>query len=109
MGLIGEVELQVMKCLVLLINIVCGGIVDEVVLIWVLKVGWIGGVGFDVLIVELFFDDYLLFDLVLLVQFNFLLMLYVVWFSWLVMQVLVDQLIVNIEVFVVGVLQNWVV
>lgn len=67
--MIGEVELCMMKLDVVLINILCGGFIDEDVLVWVMIVGYLVGVGLDVMEIELLFVDYLLcgFDWVIFI------------------------------------------
>lgn len=67
-----------MKKSVFLINCVWGGIVNEVVLVDVLKQGEIVGVVIDVLIVELFKEGNVLLEVCLL---NLIIMLYSVWGS----------------------------
>lgn len=58
--LIGVFEFVKMKCSVILINVLCGFVVDEVVLVDVLCVGMICVVGFDVFEKELLLVDLLL-------------------------------------------------
>lgn len=55
-----------MKLIVFVVNVVCGGLIDEEVLCEVLIVGEIVGVGFDVFMLELFVEGgmvYVLFGL----------------------------------------------
>lgn len=70
--LIGLVELVKMKCSVILINVLCGLVVDELVFIYVLCNGMICGVGLDVFECEL-----LVVDLLLLVMKNVVVLFYI--------------------------------
>lgn len=103
-----------MKYGVMLINIGCGGFVDVQVLVDVFKSGQFGYFGFDVYEEEsgLFFEDY--FDLLLqddvfvclLMFLNVIVMLYQVFFMCEVLVEIVYMILLNIEVWYVGVLQN---
>lgn len=68
-GMFGVVELVLMKFGVFLVNIVCGGLVDEQVLVDVLCGGYLGGVVIDVFSVELLRNGNLLlvFDILCLI------------------------------------------
>ncbi len=101
-GLIAEPELRAMKRSALLINTARGGIVDESALVRALKEGWIAGAGFDVITAEPPPAGHLMVDPALLALPNFLLTPHVAWSSRPAMQTLADQLIDNIEAFVVG-------
>ena len=101
-GLIAEPELRAMKPSVLLINTARGGIVDEAALVRALKEGWIAGAGFDVITAEPPPEGHPMVDPALLALPNFLLTPHVAWSSRPAMQTLADQLIDNIEAFVVG-------
>ena len=106
LNLIGEPELRAMKRSALLINTARGGIVDEAALIRALKEGWIAGAGFDAITVEPPPADHPMLDPALLALPNFLLTPHVAWSSRPAMQTLADQLIDNIEAFVVGAPKN---
>lgn len=105
-NLIGEAELRAMKRTALLINTARGGIVDERALIRALQEGWIAGAGFDVITAEPPLADHPMVDPDLLALPNFLLTPHVGWSSRPAMQTLADQLIDNIEAFVVGAPRN---
>ena len=106
LNLIGEPELRAMKRSALLINTARGGIVDEAALIRALKEDWIAGAGFDAITVEPPPADHPMLDPALLALPNFLLTPHVAWSSRPAMQTLADQLIDNIEAFVVGAPKN---
>jgi glycerate dehydrogenase len=102
-NMIGAKEFKMMKPSAILINTARGGLVDEQALADALKSGTIGGAGFDVLTKEPPKDGNVLLDLRLP---NFILTPHVAWASQEAMQILADQLIDNIEAFVVGKPQN---
>ena len=91
-----------MKPTALLINTARGGLVDEAALIRALRQGTIAGAGFDVLTAEPPPADHPLVAPELLALPNFLLTPHVAWASRPAMQTLADQLIDNLEAFVVG-------
>lgn len=103
--LIGPEQLRKMKCSAILINTARGGLVDENALVTALTEGWIAGAGFDVLTTEPPKDGNPLLDLRLP---NFILTPHVAWASGGAMQILADQLIDNVELFVKGTPQNLV-
>lgn len=103
--LIGPAQLRQMKPSAILINTARGGLVDEAALVTALQEGWIGGAGFDVLTTEPPRNGNPLLDLRLP---NFILTPHVAWASGGAMQILADQLIDNIELFVRGKPQNLV-
>lgn len=105
-GLIGAAELQAMRRSALLINTARGGIVDETALIQALHEGWIAGAGFDVITAEPPPQGHPMLAAELLALPNFLLTPHVAWASRPAMQTLADQLIDNIEAFVVGTPRN---
>jgi glycerate dehydrogenase len=102
-NLIGMEQLRRMKRTAILINTARGGLVDEQALAQALKEGLIAGAGFDVLSKEPPKEGNLLLDLHLP---NFILTPHVAWASDGAMQFLADQLIDNIEAFVMGCPQN---
>lgn len=102
-GLIGRVELEMMRSGALLINTARGGLVDETALVEALNSGLIAGAGFDVLTTEPPRDGNPLLEVELP---NFILTPHVAWASREAMQALADQLIDNIEAFVKGSPQN---
>jgi glycerate dehydrogenase len=104
-NLIGTEELEKMQRHALLINTARGGLVNEAALAIALQSGLIAGAGFDVLSVEPPRDGNPLLDLNLP---NFILTPHVAWASSEAMQTLANQLVANIEAFVVGRPQNLV-
>jgi len=94
-----------MKRTAILINTARGGLVDEQALAQALKQGLIAGAGFDVLSKEPPKEGNPLLELRLP---NFILTPHVAWASDDAMQFLADQLIDNIETFVMGKPQNLV-
>jgi glycerate dehydrogenase len=88
-----------MKRTAILINTSRGGLVDEHALVEALTDGLIGGAGFDVLTTEPPTAGNPLLDLR---RPNFILTPHVAWASEGAMQNLADQLIDNIEAFVIG-------
>lgn len=90
--MIGVVEFVKMKLMVMLINIVCGGIVDDVVLVVVLCDGMIVVVGFDV------YEGELSVYLVLFEVLNVVLMLYIVSVIEKICCVMVDFVVDNLIV-----------
>lgn len=62
-GLIDKEVLVKIKLGVIIVNVVCGGLVDEVVLVDVIIGGYVWVVGLDVFVIELCIDS-LLFELV---------------------------------------------
>lgn len=104
-NMIGIDELRKMKRTAILINTARGGLVDEQALAQALKQGLIAGAGFDVLSKEPPKEGNPLLELRLP---NFILTPHVAWASDDAMQFLADQLIDNIEAFVMGKPQNLV-
>jgi glycerate dehydrogenase len=102
-GMIGRVELELMRRDAVLINTARGGLVDEAALADALRDGVIAGAGFDVLTKEPPRDGNPLLDVNLP---NFILTPHVAWASREAMQTLADGLISNIEAFVRGEPQN---
>ncbi|MBX9792851.1 MAG: D-2-hydroxyacid dehydrogenase [Burkholderiaceae bacterium] len=103
--LIGAEQLRRMKRSAILINTARGGLVDEHALVTALTEGWIAGAGFDVLTTEPPRNGNPLLDLRLP---NFILTPHVAWASGAAMQILADQLIDNVELFVEGTPQHLV-
>ena len=103
--LIGPEQLRRMKRSAILINTARGGLVDENALVIALKEGWIAGAGFDVLTTEPPRNGNPLLDLRLP---NFILTPHVAWASGGAMQILADQLIDNVELFIQGAPQHLV-
>ena len=103
--LIGAAQLRQMKRSAILINTARGGLVDENALVTALKEGWIAGAGFDVLTTEPPKNGNPLLDLRMP---NFILTPHVAWASGGAMQILADQLIDNVELFVKGTPQHLV-
>jgi glycerate dehydrogenase len=89
----------------ILINTARGGLVDEQALVTALTEGWIAGAGFDVLTTEPPRDGNPLLELRLP---NFILTPHVAWASGDAMQILADQLIDNVELFIQGTPQHLV-
>jgi glycerate dehydrogenase len=104
-NMIGIDEFRQMKRNAILINTSRGGLVDEQALVQALKQGLIAGAGFDVLSKEPPKEGNPLLELRLP---NFILTPHVAWASDGAMQFLADQLIDNIEAFVMGKPQNLV-
>jgi glycerate dehydrogenase len=104
-NMIGIEQFRKMKPTAILINTARGGLVDEQALVQALKDGLIAGAGFDVLSKEPPKEGNPLLDLRLP---NFILTPHVAWASDGAMQFLADQLIDNIEAFVMGSPQNLV-
>jgi glycerate dehydrogenase len=98
-GMIGEAELRAMKRDAVLINTARGGLVDEAALLRALQQGWIAGAGFDVLSKEPPREGNPLLDAQLP---NLIVTPHVAWSSDRAMQALADQLIDNMEAFVLG-------
>jgi len=105
-NLIGARELAAMKPGALLINTARGGLVDERALADALRKGAIGGAGFDVLSAEPPRGGNPLLELELP---NLIVTPHVAWSSREAMQALADQLIDNVEAFVMGAPRNVVV
>jgi glycerate dehydrogenase len=104
-NMIGINEFRKMKRTAILINTARGGLVDEQALVQALKEGLIAGAGFDVLTKEPPKEGNPLLELH---RPNFILTPHVAWASDGAMQFLADQLIDNIEAFVMGKPQNLV-
>ena len=104
-NMIGIDEFRKMKRDAILINTARGGLVDEQALVQALRQGLIAGAGFDVLNKEPPKEGNPLLELRLP---NFILTPHVAWASDGAMQFLADQLIDNIEAFVMGKPQNLV-
>lgn len=96
-GLIGVVQFVWMCLQVIFINIFCGWVVDEVVLIEVLVQWWICVVGFDVFECELLF-----FDLLLLCLLNVVVILYIGLVIEEICEVMVCCVVDNLLVVFVG-------
>ena len=101
--LIGAAEFARMQAHALLINAARGGLVDEMALLQALRSGRIAGAGFDVLGKEPPTEGHPLLELNLP---NFILTPHIAWSGRAAMQTLADQLIANIEAYVVGSPQN---
>lgn len=99
-NLIALSELQRMKTSALLINTARGGLVNESDLATALRTGLIAGAGFDVLTSEPPPDDHPLLELLALP--NFILTPHTAWASRQAMQILADQLIDNIDDFILS-------
>jgi len=104
-NMIGIDEFRKMKRTAILINTARGGLVDEQALVQALKEGLIAGAGFDVLTKEPPKEGNPLLELH---RPNFILTPHIAWASDGAMQFLADQLIDNIEAFVMGKPQNLV-
>jgi glycerate dehydrogenase len=98
-NLIDMAAFRKMKRNALLINTARGGLVDEAALIQALDSGLIAGAGFDVLTVEPPKDGHPLLDVR---RPNFILTPHVAWASDGAMQFLADQLVDNIDGWVLG-------
>ena len=98
-NLIGRVELSLMKSTAILINCARGGVVDERALAEALRAGRLGGAGLDVLSQEPPDDDnpLLAADLP-----NLIVTPHVAWAGRQAQRILVEQLVENIEAFVLG-------
>ncbi len=104
--LIGERELRGMKRHALLINTARGGLVDEQALVRALDGGWIGGAGFDVLSNEPPREGN---PLLAIRRPNFILTPHVAWASTGAMQLLADQLMENVDLWMAGTPRNLVI
>ncbi len=104
-NMIGAAELKAMKNSAILINTARGGLVDEAALAAALKAGEIAGAGFDVLTQEPPVDGNPLLDPAIP---NLIVTPHVAWASREAMQILSDQLVENIELFVGGTPRNLV-
>ena len=102
-NMIGEAQLKAMKKTAILINTARGGLVDEVALAAALKGGEIAGAGFDVLTQEPPINGNPLLDPSIP---NLIVTPHVAWASREAMQILSDQLIENIELFIGGTPRN---
>ena len=98
-NMIGAAQLEAMKKTAVLINTARGGLVDEAALAAALRAGTIAGAGFDVLTQEPPVDGNPLLDPDIP---NLILTPHVAWASREAMQILSDQLVENIELFVGG-------
>jgi glycerate dehydrogenase len=105
-NIISSARIKQMKRSAILINTARGGLVDETALATALQEGLIAGAGIDVLAVEPPPADSPLLGLKLP---NLILTPHVAWASEEAMQLLADQLIDNIEAFMLGKPQNLVV
>jgi len=101
--MIGAPQLKAMKTSAILINTARGGLVDEAALVAALKAGEIAGAGFDVLTTGPPVDGNPLLDAAIP---NLIVTPHVAWASQQAMQILADQLIENIELFVDGTPRN---
>ncbi len=95
--MIGREELALMKSTALLVNCARGGVVEEAALAEALRQGGIGGAGVDVLSAEPPGADNPLLDPGLP---NLILTPHVAWAGRQAQQTLADQLVANIEAFV---------
>ncbi len=102
-NLIGEAELRSMRRHALLINTARGGLVDEPALVRALTGGWIGGAGIDVLTAEPPRDGNPLLELRLP---NLIVTPHVAWAGDQALADFSEQLISNIEHWVVGTPRN---
>jgi glycerate dehydrogenase len=102
-NMIGAAQLKAMKKTAILINTARGGLVDELALAEALKAGEIAGAGFDVLTQEPPVNGNPLLDPTIP---NLIVTPHVAWASREAMQILSDQLIENIELFVGGTPRN---
>jgi glycerate dehydrogenase len=98
-NMIGAPQFKAMKKSAVLINTARGGLVDEVALAEALKTGEIAGAGFDVLTQEPPVNGNPLLDPSIP---NLIVTPHVAWASMEAMQILSDQLVENIELFVDG-------
>jgi glycerate dehydrogenase len=98
--MISQPEFRAMKRKPLIINTARGGLVDEAALVQALDEGWISGAGFDVVTTEPPPPDNVLARAA--GRHNLILTPHVAWASDEAQQSLADQLIDNIENFVVG-------
>jgi glycerate dehydrogenase len=99
-NMIGAAEFAVMERRPLLINAARGGLVDEDALAEALREGRLAGAGFDVATIEPPPKDHVLMRL--LEMPNFILTPHVAWASREAIQSLADQLVDNVDAFVVG-------
>ena len=99
-NMIGAAEFAVMERRPLLINTARGGLVDEDALAEALREGRLAGAGFDVATIEPPPKDHVLMRL--LEMPNFILTPHVAWASREAIQSLADQLVDNVDAFVVG-------
>ena len=99
-NMIGVAEFAVMERRPLLINAARGGLVDEDALAEALREGRLAGAGFDVATIEPPPKDHVLMRL--LEMPNFILTPHVAWASREAIQSLADQLVDNVDAFVVG-------
>ena len=99
-NMIGAAEFAVMERRPLLINAARGGLVDEDALVEALREGRLAGAGFDVATIEPPPKDHVLMRL--LEMPNFILTPHVAWASREAIQSLADQLVDNVDAFVVG-------
>jgi len=104
--MIGAAELRTMKRGAVLINTARGGLVDEAALAAALRAGELAGAGFDVLVQEPPRDGSPLLDNTVP---NLLVTPHVAWASSEAQQFLADQLLDNIDAFVLGEPRNVVV
>jgi glycerate dehydrogenase len=104
-NMIGAAQFKAMKNTAILINTARGGLVDEAALAAALKAGEIAGAGFDVLTQEPPVNGNPLLDPTIP---NLIVTPHVAWASREAMQILSDQLIENIELFVGGTPRNLV-
>jgi glycerate dehydrogenase len=104
-GLIGQVELALMKPRAVLINTARGALVDAEALLAALAEGRLGGAGIDVLPEEPPRHGHPLLEADLA---NLIVTPHVAWASASAMQALADQLIGNLEAFVAGAPRNLV-
>ncbi|MET0625743.1 MAG: D-2-hydroxyacid dehydrogenase [Pyrinomonadaceae bacterium] len=98
-GMVGGGELSLMKRSAILINCARGGVVDEAALASALREGRIAGAGVDVLSTEPPGDDNPLLDPSVP---NLIVTPHVAWAGRRAQQILADQLVDNIEAFVLG-------
>ncbi|HEY0170391.1 MAG TPA: D-2-hydroxyacid dehydrogenase [Pyrinomonadaceae bacterium] len=96
-GMVGRVELSLMKRSAVLINCARGGVVDEAALASALREGRIAGAGVDVLSAEPPGDDNPLLDPSVP---NLIVTPHVAWAGRRAQQILADRLVDNIEAFV---------
>jgi len=99
-NLLGPAEFDQMKKKPLVINSARGGLVDEQALVDALKSGKIGGAAFDVVTTEPIPDGHPFLDIMDMP--NFILTPHVAWASIEAIQGLADQMVDNIDAFVMG-------
>jgi glycerate dehydrogenase len=102
-GLIGRAELQLMKADAILINCARGGLINDGALARALKEGWIGGAGLDSVSVEPPRDENPLLQEGVP---NLVVTPHVAWASKQALNAFGEQLVTNIEAFVLGRFQN---